>query len=87
MHIKDKIFYSTDTANDLVLAILLRALESPRHFGNKRKHTETMINLASYHANGDVNDRLLQWEYQEIQNVLEAEATLNKSSYVCLIKN
>ena len=65
-----------------VLLILFNAPESPRYLMNKGKHTEALDILAKYHANGEVNDPLVQWEYQEINQALEAEATLNKSSYV-----
>lgn len=37
--------------------------------------------LAKYHANGDPNDQLVQWEFHEIQAAIEQERT-TKSSYL-----
>jgi hypothetical protein len=65
-----------------VLLILLKAPESPRFLINKGKHNEALNILAKYHANGNISDPLVQWEYQEIHHALEAEATGDKSSYV-----
>lgn len=64
-----------------VLLILLKAPESPRFLINKGKHDEALNILAKYHANGDVSDPLVQWEYQEILYALEAEAA-SSNSYV-----
>ncbi|KFY63325.1 hypothetical protein V497_02046 [Pseudogymnoascus sp. VKM F-4516 (FW-969)] len=68
-----------------VLLILLKAPESPRFLINKGKHDEALNILAKYHANGDVSDPLVQWEYQEILYALEAEAA-SSNSYVDFFK-
>lgn len=66
----------------VVLLILLNAPESPRFLVKKGKHTKALNILAKYHANGDLSDPLVQWEYQEIQHALETEKQLSNSSYV-----
>ncbi|KAI8311158.1 hypothetical protein K4K61_012555 [Colletotrichum sp. SAR11_59] len=38
--------------------------------------------LAKYHANGDINDELVQWEFREMKEAIKAEAISHKTSYV-----
>lgn len=38
--------------------------------------------LAKYHANGDVNDELVKYEYQEICAVIEMEELNRKTKFI-----
>ncbi|KAH8879272.1 hexose transporter protein [Thozetella sp. PMI_491] len=66
----------------IVLAILIKAPESPRFLVKKGKNAEALQMLARFHANGDVNDPLVVWELREIEYALEKEETDRKSSYL-----
>ncbi|TLD28390.1 hypothetical protein PspLS_04095 [Pyricularia sp. CBS 133598] len=52
---------------------LLVVPESPRWLVSKGRHDEALAILARYHANGSVEDPLVQFEYQEICQALQAE--------------
>lgn len=39
----------------------------------KGKDEQALNVLAKYHANGQTDDPLVQWEYHEIQNAIEQE--------------
>ena len=54
--------------------------ESPRWLVSKNRHHDALHVLAKYHANGDVDDELVQYEYQEICQVLEMEKAAAKST-------
>lgn len=54
--------------------------ESPRWHVSKNRHHEALQTLAKYHANGDVNDQLVQYEYQEICQALELEKEVARST-------
>lgn len=47
--------------------------ESPRWLISKDRHHEALQILAKYHANGSVDDELVQYEYQEICHTLGLE--------------
>ncbi len=66
----------------LVVSILIMAPESPRLMIKNGKDEQALNMLSKYHANGDVNDPLVKWEFQEIQQALELEELNNKTSYV-----
>ncbi|KAL2270194.1 hypothetical protein VTJ83DRAFT_2378 [Remersonia thermophila] len=54
--------------------------ESPRWLIAKDKHDQALQTLAKYHANGDVNNATVQFEYQEIKETLRLEFEASKSS-------
>lgn len=66
----------------VVLAIISTAPESPRFLISKGKNEKARAILGKYHANGDQNDPLVDWEYQEIVASLRAEAEMKKTSYL-----
>lgn len=51
----------------------------------KGKEEQALQVLAKYHANGDTDDQLVQWEYHEIQNAIEQERSV-QSSYLDFLK-
>lgn len=55
--------------------------ESPRWLISKDRKGEALNFLAKYHAEGDENDALVQFEYREIQETLAYEKSLNRGSW------
>lgn len=52
----------------------------------KKGRNEPALNvLAKYHANGQTDDPLVQWEYHEIASAIEREVSV-KSSYLDFLK-
>jgi hypothetical protein len=55
--------------------------DSPRHLYSRGKHAEARAMIVRYHAEGDENDPLANWEYEEIALALEAEKTLTQGFF------
>lgn len=66
----------------VVLSITCTAPESPRWLFKAGKGDQAREVIAKYHANGDVNDPLVQWECQEIVASLAEADTQHQSSYM-----
>ena len=62
------------------LAFIWWVPESPRFLIAKDKHEQALQMLATYHANGNVNDATVQFEYREIKETLAKELEHKKSS-------
>ena len=45
------------------------------------KNAQALNVLAKYHANGDVNDELVQWEYHEVQSAIHQEEAVQSSYF------
>ncbi|EJT45948.1 sugar transporter [Trichosporon asahii var. asahii CBS 2479] len=69
----------------LVIAITSTGPESPRFLINKGRNEQALGVLAKYHANGKVDDPLVQAEYGEICAALEAEGEEHKSAWTDLV--
>ena len=55
--------------------LVLFAPESPRYLICKGKEEQALKILAYYHADGDENDGLVQYEFQEIKAAIELDRT------------
>ncbi|KAK0387335.1 hypothetical protein NLU13_5648 [Sarocladium strictum] len=62
------------------LVFLFWIPESPRFLIAKDRHEEALQILAKYHANGDEQNKTVQFEYQEIRETIRLEQTANDSS-------
>jgi len=61
--------------------------ESPRWLISKERNEEALAMLGKYHANGDINDPTVQFEYAEIKETLRLEVLYRKtSSYLDFFK-
>ncbi|KAF2111367.1 general substrate transporter [Lophiotrema nucula] len=61
--------------------------ESPRWLISKERNEEALHMLGKYHANGDINNPTVQFEYAEIKETLRLEFQYQKtSSYLDFIK-
>lgn len=54
--------------------------ESPRWHIAKDRPEEALATLAKYHANGDIHNATVQFEYQEIKETLRLEFEIKKTS-------
>jgi hypothetical protein len=50
--------------------------ESPRWLVSKGREAQALQTLAYYHADGDENDPLVQYEFQEIKAQIEFDRTV-----------
>lgn len=62
------------------LAFIFFIPESPRWLIAKERNEEALNILGKYHANGDINDPTVQFEYHEIKETLRLEFQYQKSS-------
>lgn len=51
--------------------------ESPRWLVSKGREAQALKTLAYYHADGDENDGLVQYEFDEIKAAIELDRTVN----------
>lgn len=58
------------------------AEESPRWLISKGREADGLRVLAKYHANGDDQDELVQFEFQEIKEAIAAEQQANATESV-----
>ncbi|KAJ5379853.1 uncharacterized protein N7496_002281 [Penicillium cataractarum] len=60
--------------------------ESPRWLIKNERYEEAIQILAKYHANGDINDPLVQLEHREIMQGIEAEQINSQVAYTDFLK-
>lgn len=70
----------------MVLIHLLYVPESPRWLIDHDRSEEALNVLAKEHANGDINDELVQYEYNEIRRALQFEKENNNAKYGDFLK-
>lgn len=70
----------------VVLVHLLYTPESPRWLVDHDRSEEALKILADEHANGDTNDELVQYEYNEICRALQFEKENNNAKYGDFLK-
>jgi sugar porter (SP) family MFS transporter len=69
------------------LAFIWFIPESPRWLISKERNDEALAILGKYHANGDINNPTVQFEYAEIKETLRLEFQYKKtSSYLDFLK-
>ena len=73
-------------APSVVLLFLLIIPESPRWLVHHGKNEKAINILAKYHANGDVEDELVKYEYAEICHVIQLEQESKRMRYVDFLK-
>ncbi|KAN0115511.1 hexose transporter [Hyaloscypha variabilis] len=72
--------------NVIQLPILLLCPESPRWLAMKGRNDEAKQILAKYHANGDLDDELVNLEYNEILETIAADTNRESNSWLAMIK-
>lgn len=54
--------------------------ESPRWLISKDRHEEALAILGKYHANGNIHDDMVQYEFTEIKETIALEAALARTN-------
>ncbi|KAF7344220.1 Lactose permease [Mycena venus] len=76
-----------DSPSVIQLLFIFFIPESPRWLISKDRPEEALEILAKYHANGNVNDATVQFEYAEMKETLRLEFQYRKtSSYIDFLK-
>lgn len=70
----------------IVLVYLIFIPESPRYLIRKGKVEKAMQILTKYHANGDPEDKLVAYEYQEICHAIQLEEESKRTKYSDFVK-
>jgi hypothetical protein len=58
--------------------------ESPRFLISKDRQDEAMEVMAKYHANGNIHDEVIMFEFAEIKEALKEEKINSKGRYLDL---
>jgi MFS family permease len=59
--------------------------ESPRYLISKDRQEEALQVMAKYHANGNIHDEVIRFEFAEVKEALKEERTDSKGRYLDLI--
>jgi hypothetical protein len=66
------------------LGVLWFLPESPRFLISKDRQDEAMEVMAKYHANGNIHDEVIMFEFAEIKEALKEEKINSKGRYLDL---
>lgn len=78
---------STIVTDDLeVLVYLIFIPESPRYLIRHNKEDKALGVLAKYHANGQRDDELVQFEMNEIKHAIQLEEESKRTKYIDFVK-
>lgn len=69
-----------------VLVYLIFIPESPRYLIRHNKEDKALGVLAKYHANGQRDDELVQFEMNEIKHAIQLEEESKRTKYIDFVK-